>query len=56
MYAYAYSNLCIEYLFYAIRCGMRPHACIDLRVIERCLIQMLTDFRMINNKCCISIA
>ena len=25
MYAYVYSNFCIEYLFYAIRCEIRPH-------------------------------
>ena len=26
MYAYAYSNFCIEYLFYVIWCEIRPHA------------------------------
>ena len=26
LYAYACSNFCIEYVFYAIRCEIRPHA------------------------------
>ena len=26
MYAYAYSNFCIEYVFYAIGCEIRSHA------------------------------
>ena len=26
LYAYVYSNFSIEYVFYAIRCEIRPHA------------------------------
>ena len=35
MYAYAYSNFCMNTCF-----------------MQRCLIQMLTDFLMMNNKWC----